>query len=159
MAGQLSKIRFWFPLLVTGTSIEWVPSDSDGPTQKMTSQVRMIIKMADKDLSGGFPSFRPWRAKPLLISLIERLFEIIDRHRFDCAIDFDCNSILIAFRLLFRWYSMLRLGAGSKLEMNDFRLRNCEDEFATILSSRMSDRLGLSDPTSERNSILVPTLP
>ena len=50
----------------------------------------------------------------------EILFEIIDRHWFDSVIDFDCNSILIAFRLLFRWYSMLRLGAESKLEMNDF---------------------------------------
>ena len=159
MAGQLSKIRFWFPLLVTETSIEWVLSDSDGPTQKMTSQVRMIIEMADKDLSSGFPSFRPCRAKPLLISLIERLFEIIDRHWSDSVIGFDCNSILIAFRLLFQWCSMLRLGAESKLEMNDFRSRNCEDEFATILSLRMSDCLGLSHPTYEQNSILVPTLP
>ena len=83
---------------------------------------------------------------------------MIDRHRFDSVIDFDCNPILIAFRLLFQWDSKLRLGAESKLEVNDFRSRNCEDEFATILSSRMSDRLGLSRPTSKRNSILVPTL-
>jgi hypothetical protein len=95
VAGQLSKIRFWFPLLATGTSIEWVPSDSDGPTQKMTSQVRMIIEMADKDLSGGFPSFRPWRAKPLLMSLIERLFGILDCHWFNSFIDFDCNSFAV----------------------------------------------------------------
>ena len=119
----MSRIRFWVPL---GTSCSWdmveashvmrafccswddmveashVFTRSNCPPQKMTDQVRMMLKIAGENLSGGFPSFRPQRAKPLLILFIKCFFEndclplnsilflIFDLIR----LQFDCDCIL-----------------------------------------------------------------